>query len=1004
MSPGSDEILVDRLTEMDLISKRLEGAGAGHGCCIAISGEPGIGKTRLAQAATAAARAKGFGVYWSQCHDGQYIPPYWPWKQLVRELIKNLPSRSPSPGRAIVSVLSEIVPDAASPGPSAARTGRPSPEQMRLKILESVTELLRLVSKRSPLLLIIDNLHCADVPSLQLLQVICREMSQSPVAVIGSYREPSAEAPSALRETIGALAGQAFFENIALSGWDLAGVRECLGLYGAPNAPDQLAEAVHKRTDGNPLFVLEVARLLQHDGLLTPGQVPAARAWETHIPSKIRLVILGLFERLTGPCRDTLAAASIIGREWDSALLRQILQVDDPALTSFLEEALAHGLIEEVHQRAGRYRFSHALVQDVVREKIPGPRRSVLHLRTATALEHRYRETLEEHAGELARHFDAAGSEHVDRAVGYYKAAGERGLRMCGYEDAYEQLSRAIELGREKMRPAHLAPLLFGLAQAQHGLGQVVPAAVLHERAFDLFLQEGDIDSAARIFEQPLILMEKPARLRRQIEKVIGLVGPSSLRGEALGGKYGLALYHDTGDYPRAASIFERAAESARIAGDGHQEISALINWGRIEVDELHYEKALGLEEKGLRLAMETGDRWLEVVARATLILALVGLGRLGKAKAQAAALFETAQRMQTRLWVALAPGMQTAVIRQAAELQTACESVDRALSLGSVPYRTWNLSDRALLDYETGSPADGAERLRLVLAEAERAEFVFRWEGSLAVLIPYIGWITGEPVPLAAAEDAARKVPAAGGMRRGDALTLSVGRALIAALRGEREAAALHYDEILPYRGLVACPYLGLTADHLLAVLASTMGQPELARAHFEAALAFCRSHELLLELAYTCRDYAEFLDGTSTRADVQVIADLCEEAGSIAARAGAPFLARRIDRVSAAARARKPSRRDYPESLSEREVEVLRLIAEGLSNAQIGTRLFISLHTVANHVQSILQKTRAANRTEAAAYAIRHRLSDLDGPAGSQFYPPGTPRPGAPKNDQPG
>ena len=146
-STGSEEIFVGRQQELALISRRLEEARAGRGCFIAISGEPGIGKTRLAQAAVGLGQARGFQAFWGQCHDGQYIPPYWPWKQLLRELLKVFPSRSSVQGKAIASALSEILVDARQPVPVALRAAAPSPELIRLRILESVTLLLHLLSE-----------------------------------------------------------------------------------------------------------------------------------------------------------------------------------------------------------------------------------------------------------------------------------------------------------------------------------------------------------------------------------------------------------------------------------------------------------------------------------------------------------------------------------------------------------------------------------------------------------------------------------------------------------------------------------------------------------------------------------------------------------------------------------------------------------------------------------------------------------------------------------------
>jgi len=271
-----------------------------------------------------------------------------------------------------------------------------------------------------------------------------------------------------------------------------------------------------------------------------------------------------------------------------------------------------------------------------------------------------------------------------------------------------------------------------------------------------------------------------------------------------------------------------------------------------------------------------------------------------------------------------------------------------------------------------------GTEALRDVVAEADRAVLPFHWEGLLAVLIPFIAWATGHHVSLDLAEEAAHKVPLYGGLRRADAVTVSVGLGLIAAIRRDREPARRHYEELLPFKGLVVHPYLGFVADHVLGILASITGDTSEAGAHFNSALDFCRSRGLLLELAYTCRDYAEYLLHTAAKTEQQRILDLCREAGPIAEASGLIPLKERLEQVQHAAVHAKSGRRKYPDSLTEREVDVLRLISEGLSNALIARRLFISLHTVANHVQSILEKTETANRTEAAAYAIRHHLTD--------------------------
>lgn len=973
------EVFVGRQSEMILISRLLDGAKSGKGSFLGISGEPGIGKTRLAEAAAVAARTKGFMVFWGQCHDGQYIPPYWPWKEPLRGLLKMFPPPREKTGqRGIHQGLAGIVSEAFEVPHATRAMPKPVSDRARLMILESATALIRAISERSPLLLIMDNLHCADVPSLQLLEVVAREMRGHNVMIIGSYREPAADSPAEFRPAIGALASQEFFHGIPLSGWDLAAVSEYLQACGIAEQQTELVRAVLDRTEGNPLFVEEVARLLKHEGLLDHGSAQDVRAWEKHIPQKIRLAILGQVQRLSAPCRDAMSLAALAGREFESLVLRQATQTARAATEQILEQAIAHGIVTEDGGRPGLYKFTHALVQDVLIEQIPPTRRSALHLKIGKALERRSTRDLETHAGELARHFDRAGPETARRAASYYRLAGERALRMHGFEDALEQLGRALELEEGKGSAHDTARLLFGLAQCQHGVGRFREAVENYTRAFDLFEQSGDLDNAVRMLEQPLILAEKGAHATGLLERAIALVGPGTLRAEALGGKYGLAVYHDTGDYQKAASLFERALRSAKESGDRPQEKAALVNGGRIECDELHFEKSHRLELEAFRLAQEDEDVWMEGMSLASDILSLLGLGRLADAEKQADFLRAFVERVHIRLWTAYTSSLCFAVQRQKGALAAAREINEKALALGRVAFGTWNLADRALLEFEQGNTAQGAQFLRKVEEEAHLFddEMPFHWEGWLTVLVSLIAWVTGEPVRLEVAESAARTLLLKGGLRKGDVVHIHAGLGLIAVIRRDGEAARKHYAELLPFRGLVICPYQGVAADHLLALLAHTMGDHVRTRDHFSAALTFCRDRGLTLELAYTCRDYAQVLLGSEDTRDAARAATLCQDAEVIARRCGLPRLLESTAELQKRLLQHKSVPPAYPDSLSEREVEVLRLLAEGLSNALIGGRLFISPYTVANHVQKILEKTGTANRTEAAIYAVRHRL----------------------------
>jgi DNA-binding CsgD family transcriptional regulator len=1001
-----EHVFVGRLSEVALISRLLDEAGRGQGCFVGLSGEPGIGKTTLAEAAAAAARTKGFTALWGQCHDGQYIPPYWPWKEPLRRLLTMLPaSRGTTRQRGFHAGLASIVSETFQVTTAIRAMPRPVSHQTRLQILESATALIRTISERRPLLLIMDNLHCADVPSLQLLEVVAREMRGQKVMIIGSYREPAVDSRAEFRPAIGALASQEFFHGIPLSGWDDAAVSEYLQACGIAQPPKALVSAVLDRTEGNPLFVGEVARLLKHDGLLNIGSARDVQAFEKHIPQKIRLAILGQVQRLSATCQEVMALAALAGREFESVVLRQTAHMTGSSIQQALEEAIAHGLIKEDSGRSGFYTFVHALIQDVVLEQIPAPRRSALHLRTGKALERRYAGDPDDHAGELARHFDLAGPEAVKRAIHYYRLAGESALRLHGFEDALEQFGRALQLDEGKGGAQDTARLHFGLAQSQHGVGRYRASVENYTRAFNLFEQGGDFDNAIRMLEQPLIMAEKGANATGLLERAISLSGPGTARAECLGGKYGLAVYHDTGNYQKAGSLIDRALRAARSSGDRLQELTALMNRGRIECDELHFEESHRLEQEAYRLAREDNDIWIEGMSLSSDAFSLLGLGRLTDAENVARLKQEFAERVHIRIWAVGSSALLSTVLRQKGALAAAREDNEKALTQirggkGSLDEDEdldwtgqdfvlgfWNLVYRTLLDFEQGDTSHGARLLEKLEREAHRAPMTFNWEGWLTVLAALIAWVTGESIQLEGAERAAREVLSNGGPRKGDLVNTHAGLGLVAVMRRDAEAACKHYTELFPFRGLVICPYEGIAADHLLGLLASTMGDRVRARDHFSSALAFCRQNGLTLELAYTCRDFALFLTEGGDNNDTPLAADLCREADVIARRAGLPRLVQRLDELQKVLVQIKPVSLQYPDSLSKREVEVLRLLAEGLSNAQLGDRLFISPRTVANHVQKIMEKTGTANRTEAAMYAVRHGLLGAEEPRRSHF-----------------
>src|SRR5580693_8018430 len=294
----SSQVAVDELVGRDDQLAALEGvlAGArnGRGRVVLVAGEPGIGKTRLAEEAARRAAAAGIQVAWGRCHEGDGAPALWPWAQVVRQLTAEL-----APGQL-----------AAMLGPSAARLGQLLPElagpdgpapvadlgAARFQLNQAVAGLLRRLAGDRPLLVVVDDLHWADVPSLSLLAFLAAELKDARLVVVGTYRDVEVVAGRPLAETLGALAREPVVERILLGGLDRAGVARLVGrtIGGRPAEP--LVEAVHDRCGGNPFFITELLRLLQSERRLAAPDAAAAARRE--VPVGVRDVLRARLARL----------------------------------------------------------------------------------------------------------------------------------------------------------------------------------------------------------------------------------------------------------------------------------------------------------------------------------------------------------------------------------------------------------------------------------------------------------------------------------------------------------------------------------------------------------------------------------------------------------------------------------------------------------------------------------------------------------------------------------
>ena len=298
-------VFVGRQREMGELKASLEDALSGRGRLVTLVGEPGIGKTRTAQELATYAGMRGAQVLWGRCYEGEGAPPFWPWVQAIRTYVLELdPAQLRSEMGAGAANIAEIVSDVKDRLPELTTPSQLEPEQARFRLFDSVTAFLKTAGQHQPLVLILDDLHWADHASLLLLEFIARELSNARVLVVGTYRDVELSRQHRLSQTLGELTRERLFQRVLLRGISRGDVARFIELVSGVVPPQGLVEAVHRQTEGNPLFVTEVVRLLVQEGNFTQdpstgsGRAVERDSWSVRIPEGVREVIGRRLDRL----------------------------------------------------------------------------------------------------------------------------------------------------------------------------------------------------------------------------------------------------------------------------------------------------------------------------------------------------------------------------------------------------------------------------------------------------------------------------------------------------------------------------------------------------------------------------------------------------------------------------------------------------------------------------------------------------------------------------------
>jgi DNA-binding SARP family transcriptional activator len=863
--PRAPGVFVGRGTELQTVLDALVDARDGRGGVLLLSGEPGIGKTRLADEVTAHARDQGVNAVRGRCWEDGGAPAYWPWVQLLRASMRGL---EPAQLRRCVGSggpeLAELLPELRELLGDIPRPVVRDPEALRFRLFDSVVSFLgEIAATERPLLVVLDDLHAADEPSLLLLRFLTEAIGDSRLLVLGAYRDTEPGPDDALDRLLGDLLRGGRVTRIPLSGLRRGDVEAYVRLSTDGGASPQVVDALHSRTAGNPLFIAETVRLLAAENQLESTDIGGV------VPAGVREAVHRRLAPLPDAARGALNVASVLGREFDPETLERL--AGDVAVEG-VDIAIAARLVTAAPGAPGVLVFSHALVRDALYDAIPSRRRRDLHRHAAEALERRPAADLGRHLAQLAHHFYEAAED--ERARRYATQAAELAASRLAYEEAARLYRLALNLAErsDNADDAELCDLLLGLGDARARAGDDAGAKDTFLHAAEVARRGGFAERLGRaalgyggrwvwtkgrgdphllplLEEAVKIVPSEDSALRARLLARLA-AGPLALEGDASMG--------------RRRALSGEAVEIARRLGD-----AAVLAWvldGRKvaiwapDTLEEQWEVMDELQE----LAERAGDPEAIVDARICRLIKLVERADLDRFEVEYAAARRVADELGQpgQRWLVAVHEPMYALLT--GRLAGAEQLIEQAFELGrnSAPWnaRMARLRERVVLRGLEGRLEDVEEELRAAATEEVLYPSV---KAALASLYADIG-------DTARCRDAFESLAgqAFAGIPFDDVWTYTLGTlAHSCSFLEDRERAAVLYERLEPYghRNLVAPieASLGSTAWPL-GRLAATLGAVEPAAGWFERAVAANERMGALPWAAHARLDHARLLVST--------------------------------------------------------------------------------------------------------------------------------------------
>ncbi|MCH9017246.1 MAG: AAA family ATPase [Chloroflexi bacterium] len=898
-------VFVGRQRELATLKSALEDAVAGRGRVVMLAGEPGIGKTRLVEELASYATATGSQVLWGRCYEDSGAPPYWPWIEVTRARVRDFDAsqllEQMGPGAAHIA---EIVPEVRVKLPGLAAPPELEPEQARFQLFDSMTTFLANTSRLQPLVLALEDLHWADTSSLRMLDFLGSRIANTHLMVVGAYRDEEISPEHPLSQTLGSLSAEPSFRLETLRRFSAEETASLIEATGGLPPTEDLVQRIQGHTEGNPMFVGEVVRLLEEQGGLDSSEADKGAALE--VPESVRAVTRQRLRGLSAECNQTLLFAAVVGREFDFGLLRRLFpDATEAEVTDALGEATRVRLVEELPRQPGRYQFSHSLIQQALAESLSTTARAQTHADIALALEAHYGDGVDTHAVEMAYHFtESQAILGPGRAAHYELLAGESAYSGHAYEDALAHFQSGLTVkgvpftGSEPAPDAEAAALLFGQGLAQSATLETYeqPLAIASSRrAFDYYDAVGDSERMVFVSESHgrAIARMGSSGVIPMISRALETVPGDSIAAGRLLSLLGRFIGLEDGDYDAAQNTIKRALEIARKQGDEAAEIQALLSSAVVNAYEINWRAGIKDGLRALDLVNNIKDPRAEILVRSFCVYPQIATGALEHAKRNAADMLVLAKNLRELLPLSGALWCSELAARLSGEWQVSRDFNDQCLEI--TPHDVRPILTRTTMEYEVGDFDQGDTYLELLRERLRQTQSGPTLEYGFATLaIPVVSRISGADLGFDVASQSAEVVLNSPSSTLFITSMARAGLALMAVQIDDGAAAGAQYRELEPLRGTILA--WTMAGDRLLGIVAQSMGELGKAASHFEDSLSFCRDGGFRPELAWTCCDYADLLLERNNEADRAQATSLLDESLGISTELGMRPLIERV------------------------------------------------------------------------------------------------------------